>query len=80
MPEKGKQFIPSNKSTQEFLKTSVLGPAVGPSERRRRSAEGKKLNKMIKKSGGMPELSKTEEDQIEESFARADMERDWDGK
>lgn len=49
------QFIPSNKSTEEFLKSSVLGPAVGPAERRRRRAEGKKIEKDIKKSGGFPE-------------------------
>lgn len=54
MPDKGKQFIPSNKSTEEFLRNNVLGPAVGPSERRRRRAEGKKIEKDIKKSGGFP--------------------------
>ena len=49
------QFIPSNKETEEFLKSSILGPSVGPSERRRRRAEGKKIEKDIKKSGGFPE-------------------------
>ena len=55
MPEKGKQFIPSNKETEEFLKTSIFGPSVGPSERRRRRAEGKKIEKQIRESGGFPE-------------------------
>lgn len=55
MPEKGKQFIPSNKEIAEHLNKSIFGPAVGPSERRRRRAEGKKIEKDIKKSGGFPE-------------------------
>lgn len=49
------QFVPSNKDTAEFLRNNVLGPAVGPSERRRRRAEGKKIEKDIRKSGGFPE-------------------------
>lgn len=71
------QFVPSNKETAEFLRNNIFGPAVGPSERRRRRAEGKKVNKAIKKSGGFPEVTKSEEDQIEEGFVRADMDRDW---
>lgn len=55
MPEQGKQFIPSNKSTEEFLNRSVLGPSVGPAQRRRNKKESKKVNKAIKKSGGFPE-------------------------
>ena len=78
MPEQGKQFIPSNKSTEKFLKTSVLGPSVGPAKRRKNKKESNKVNKAIEKSGGFPESTKSEEDQIEEGFARADMERDWD--
>lgn len=49
------QFVPSNKDTEAFLNKSILGPSVGPAERRRRRAEGKKIEKQIKKSGGYPE-------------------------
>lgn len=49
------QFVPSNKDTAEFLRNNILGPAVGPSERRRRRAEGKKIEKQINKAGGFPE-------------------------
>lgn len=48
------QFIPSNKETEDFLKGSILGPSVGPAERRRRRAEGKKIEKDITKAGGFP--------------------------
>jgi hypothetical protein len=44
------QFMPSNKDTAKFLENSIFGPAVGPSERRRRRAEGKKIEKEIRKS------------------------------
>jgi hypothetical protein len=44
------QFIPSNKDTEAFLRNSIFGPSVGPSERRRRRAEGKKIDKEIRKS------------------------------
>jgi len=43
------QFIPSNKDTADFLNRSILGPAVGPSERRRRRAEGKQIEKDLRK-------------------------------
>lgn len=49
------QFIPSNKETEEFLRNSIFGPSVGPAERRRRRAEGKLIEKQIRKSGGFPE-------------------------
>lgn len=55
MPDKGQQFIPSNKSTEDFLKSSPLGPSVGPAQRRRNKRESKKVNKEIKKAGGFPE-------------------------
>jgi hypothetical protein len=44
------QFMPTNKSTEEFLKTSVLGPSVGPSQRRRNRKEGKKIEKDLRAS------------------------------
>lgn len=44
------QFVPTNKSTEEFLKNSVLGPAVGPSQRRRNRKEGKKIEKEMRAS------------------------------
>lgn len=43
------QFIPSNKDTAKFLENSVLGPMAGPSERRRRRAEGKRIEKDLRK-------------------------------
>lgn len=43
------QFIPNNKDIASFLRNNILGPAVGPSERRRRRAEGKKHEKMMNK-------------------------------
>lgn len=44
------QFVPSNKDTEAFLRNNIFGPAVGPSERRRRRSEGKKIEKEIRKS------------------------------
>lgn len=49
------QFVPSNKETEAFLRNSIFGPAVGPAERRRRRAEGKKIEQEIRKAGGFPE-------------------------
>lgn len=49
MPKQGKQFIPSNKSTEAYLNKSVFGPSVGPSERRRRRKEGKDIEKQMRK-------------------------------
>lgn len=46
------QFVPSNKDTAAFLNQSILGPAVGPSERRRRRKEGKDIEKQMRKSEG----------------------------
>lgn len=43
------QFIPSNKDTADFLNKSIFGPAVGPSERRRRRKEGKDIEKQMRK-------------------------------
>lgn len=43
------QFMPSNKDTAKYLENSIFGPMAGPSERRRRRAEGKKLDKELRK-------------------------------
>lgn len=43
------QFMPSNKDTAKYLENSIFGPMAGPSERRRRRAEGKKIEKELRK-------------------------------
>lgn len=49
----GTRFTPTNR--EYYAEGTPFGPAVGPSERRRRRAEGNKTNEDIKKSGGFPE-------------------------
>lgn len=42
---RGKGWIPTNK--EYYKEGTPFGPAVGPSERRRRRAEGKKIEKAM---------------------------------